>query len=155
MLNADANTLGDFLSAPVNITTEQVYAVKSINSGFMITQYTAASIVSLNKNLCSPASVDSIPSSQGQEDLFRTVQPFCRRKHRYSSLVHLLWRGKPASFMKNALTLPGNEFPAWVKVGIIYNRIRLFSFPTKVRLFPGIPKPFRRVCSIVRSLLLH
>lgn len=34
----------------------------------MITQYTAASIVSLNKNLCSPASVDSIPSSQGQED---------------------------------------------------------------------------------------
>ena len=29
MLNADADTLGDFLSAPVNITTEQVYAVKS------------------------------------------------------------------------------------------------------------------------------
>ena len=34
----------------------------------MITQYTAASIVSLNKSLCSPASVDSIPSCQGQED---------------------------------------------------------------------------------------
>ena len=34
----------------------------------MITQYTAASVVSLNKSLCSPASVDSIPSSQGQED---------------------------------------------------------------------------------------
>lgn len=39
-----------------------------VNSGFMITQYTAASIVSLNKSLCSPASVDSIPSCQGQED---------------------------------------------------------------------------------------
>ena len=39
-----------------------------VNSGFMITQYTAASVVSLNKNLCSPASVDSIPSCQGQED---------------------------------------------------------------------------------------
>ncbi|MFC2651133.1 histidine ammonia-lyase [Alloprevotella tannerae] len=39
-----------------------------LNSGFMITQYTAASIVSLNKSLCSPASVDSIPSCQGQED---------------------------------------------------------------------------------------
>jgi len=39
-----------------------------LNSGFMITQYTAASIVSLNKSLCSPASVDSIPSGQGQED---------------------------------------------------------------------------------------
>ena len=39
-----------------------------VNSGFMITQYTAASVVSLNKSLCSPASVDSIPSCQGQED---------------------------------------------------------------------------------------
>ena len=38
------------------------------NSGFMIPQYTAASIVSLNKTLSTPSSVDSIPSSQGQED---------------------------------------------------------------------------------------
>lgn len=34
----------------------------------MIPQYTAASIVSLNKQLCTPASVDSIVSSNGQED---------------------------------------------------------------------------------------
>ncbi len=39
-----------------------------LNSGFMIAQYTAASIVSQNKQLCSPASVDSIVSSNGQED---------------------------------------------------------------------------------------
>lgn len=39
-----------------------------VNSGFMITQYTAASVVSLNKTLSTPSSVDSIPSSQGQED---------------------------------------------------------------------------------------
>ena len=39
-----------------------------LNSGFMIPQYTAASIVSQNKGLCWPASCDSIPSSQGQED---------------------------------------------------------------------------------------
>ena len=39
-----------------------------LNSGFMIPQYTAASIVSLNKSLATPSSVDSIPSSQGQED---------------------------------------------------------------------------------------
>ncbi len=39
-----------------------------VNSGFMITQYTAASVVSLNKSLSTPSSVDSIPSSQGQED---------------------------------------------------------------------------------------
>ncbi|MFH1001433.1 MAG: aromatic amino acid lyase, partial [Bacteroidota bacterium] len=37
-------------------------------SGFMIPQYTAASIVSQNKQLATPASVDSISSSQGQED---------------------------------------------------------------------------------------
>ncbi len=39
-----------------------------INSGLMIPQYTAASIVSQNKNLCHPATADSIVSSNGQED---------------------------------------------------------------------------------------
>lgn len=39
-----------------------------LNSGFMIPQYTAAGIVSENKQLCSPASVDSISSSNNQED---------------------------------------------------------------------------------------
>ena len=39
-----------------------------LNSGFMIPQYTAASIASQNKQLASPASVDSIVSSNGQED---------------------------------------------------------------------------------------
>ena len=39
-----------------------------LNSGFMIPQYTAASIVSQNKQLCTPASVDTISSSNNQED---------------------------------------------------------------------------------------
>ncbi|MCT4687526.1 histidine ammonia-lyase [Vallitalea sp.] len=39
-----------------------------LNSGFMIPQYAAAAIVSQNKQLCSPCSVDSIPSSNEQED---------------------------------------------------------------------------------------
>ncbi len=39
-----------------------------LNSGFMIPQYTAASIVSQSKQLCTPASADSIVSSNGQED---------------------------------------------------------------------------------------
>ena len=39
-----------------------------IQSGFMIPQYTAASMVSINKQLATPSSVDSIPSSNGQED---------------------------------------------------------------------------------------
>lgn len=43
-------------------------AKPGLNSGFMIPQYTAASIVSQNKQLAVPASVDSIESSQGQED---------------------------------------------------------------------------------------
>ena len=47
-----------------------VYLVNNpgLNSGFMVPQYTAAGIVSQNKQLCTPASVDSIVSSNGQED---------------------------------------------------------------------------------------
>lgn len=43
-------------------------AEPGLNSGFMIPQYTAASIVSQNKQLCTPASIDTIDSSNGQED---------------------------------------------------------------------------------------
>lgn len=43
-------------------------AKPGVNSGFMIPQYAAASIINRNKVLCWPASCDSIPSSQGQED---------------------------------------------------------------------------------------
>lgn len=44
-------------------------AKPGLNSGFMIPQYAAASIVSQTKQLCTPCSIDSIPSSQNQEDL--------------------------------------------------------------------------------------
>lgn len=70
------------LSELANISERRIYKLVSgtrglpsflvaspgLNSGFMITQYTAASVVSLNKSYCNPASVDSIPSCQGQED---------------------------------------------------------------------------------------
>ena len=39
-----------------------------LNSGFMLAQYTAAALVSENKGRCTPASVDAIPTSLGQED---------------------------------------------------------------------------------------
>ena len=39
-----------------------------LHSGFMIPQYTAASIVSENKQLCTPSSIDSVPGSNNQED---------------------------------------------------------------------------------------
>ena len=76
----------DFLAIAVaelgNISERRIYQLISgkrglpnflvanpgLNSGFMIPQYTAASIVSQSKQLCMPASVDSIESSQGQED---------------------------------------------------------------------------------------
>lgn len=47
---------------------EFLVAKPGLNSGFMIPQYAAASIVSQNKQLCTPSSVDSIPSSNEQED---------------------------------------------------------------------------------------
>jgi histidine ammonia-lyase len=47
---------------------EFLVANPGLNSGFMIPQYAAASIVSQNKQLCTPSSVDSIPSSNEQED---------------------------------------------------------------------------------------
>lgn len=77
----------DFLSIAMselaNISERRIYRLVSglrglpdflvanpgLNSGFMITQYTAASCVSLNKSLAMPSSVDSIPSCQDQEDL--------------------------------------------------------------------------------------
>lgn len=76
----------DFLSIAMcelgNISERRIYQLVSgkrelpeflvdnigLNSGLMIAQYTAASIVSLNKQLASPSSVDSIVSSNGQED---------------------------------------------------------------------------------------
>ncbi len=47
---------------------EFLVANPGLNSGFMIPQYAAASIVSLNKQMATPSSVDSIPSSNEQED---------------------------------------------------------------------------------------
>ncbi|MDO4933466.1 MAG: histidine ammonia-lyase [Prevotella sp.] len=76
----------DFLSIALselaNISERRIYRLVSgtrglpsflvatlgVNSGFMITQYTAASVVSLNKSLAMPSSTDSIPSCQDQED---------------------------------------------------------------------------------------
>lgn len=76
------DSLAIALSELANISERRIYKLISgtrglpsflvakpgVNSGFMIPQYAAASIVSQNKGLCWPASCDSIPSSQGQED---------------------------------------------------------------------------------------
>jgi len=76
------DTLGLALAELGNISERRIYkliggqrelpsflvANPGLNSGFMIPQYTAASIVSQSKQLTMPSSSDSIPSSQGQED---------------------------------------------------------------------------------------
>ncbi|WP_187263686.1 histidine ammonia-lyase [Pontibacter beigongshangensis] len=56
------------LLAGKNSLPEFLVAESGLNSGLMISQYTAASLVSQNKQLCAPASTDTIPSSNGQED---------------------------------------------------------------------------------------
>jgi histidine ammonia-lyase len=56
------------LIAGVRDLPNYLVANPGINSGLMIPQYTAASLVSQNKQLCTPASIDSIVSSNGQED---------------------------------------------------------------------------------------
>ncbi|MBO7609083.1 MAG: histidine ammonia-lyase [Muribaculaceae bacterium] len=75
--------LAQALSELANISERRIYRLVSgtrnlpdflvansgLNSGFMITQYAAASVVSLNKSLAMPSSTDSIPSCQDQEDL--------------------------------------------------------------------------------------
>ncbi len=76
----------DFLSIAIselgNISERRIYQLingsrdlpdfltqnPGLNSGYMIVQYSAASLVSMNKQMCSPSSVDSIVTSKGQED---------------------------------------------------------------------------------------
>ena len=64
-------------------------AKPGLNSGLMIPQYTAASIVSQNKQYCTPASADSIVSSNGQED---HVSMGANAATKCLKIVHNLWR---------------------------------------------------------------
>jgi histidine ammonia-lyase len=86
-----------------------------LESGLMIAQYTAASVVSANKQLCTPASVDSIVSSNGQEDhvsmganaatkLFQVVD-------NVSTVlgIELLTTSQAISFRTNAKTSTANQ----------------------------------------------
>jgi len=62
-----------------------------INSGFMIPQYTSAALVSENKVLAHPASVDSIPTSRGQEDHVSMGSISALKLHDvFQNLVHVL-----------------------------------------------------------------
>lgn len=83
-----------------------------INSGMMIPQYTAASLVSQNKQLCTPASVDSIVSSNGQEDHVSMGSNAATKAYRivnnlYSILaIELLTAAQAIHFRKPLKTSP-------------------------------------------------
>ncbi len=86
-----------------------------INSGLMIPQYTAASLVSQNKQLCSPASVDSIVSSNGQEDHVSMGANAASRIYRlvnnvYAVLaIELITAAQALSFRRPLKTSPALE----------------------------------------------
>ena len=73
-----------------------------VNSGLMIAQYTAASIVSQNKQLCTPASADSIVSSNGQEDHVSMAANAATKTWR---IVENLWRILAIEWMSAAQAL--------------------------------------------------
>ncbi len=89
-----------------------------INSGLMIPQYTAASLVSQNKQLCTPASVDSIVSSNGQEDHVSMGANAALKTYRvvnnlYSILaIELMTASQALQFRRPLLTSP--ELEQWV-----------------------------------------
>jgi len=76
--------------------------IPGLHSGLMIAQYTAASIVSQNKQLCTPASIDSIVSSNGQEDHVSMAANAATKTYR---IVENLWRILAIEWMSAAQAL--------------------------------------------------
>tara|TARA_B100000900_G_scaffold228417_1_gene193917 strand:+ start:4348 stop:5847 length:1500 start_codon:yes stop_codon:yes gene_type:complete len=108
-----------------------------LNSGMMIPQYTAASIVSQNKQLCTPASVDSIVSSNGQEDhvsmganaatkLLRVVENTERilAIELFNSSQAIFFRKEKSSdFIENILEIYREEVPVVKQDRLLYGDI--------------------------------
>ena len=83
-----------------------------LHSGLMIAQYTAAGIVSQNKQLCTPASVDSIVSSNGQEDHVSMAANAATKLHRVVDnvervlAIELMTAAQALDFRKPLKTAP-------------------------------------------------
>lgn len=98
-----------------------------LNSGYMIVQYAAASMVSENKVLAHPASVDSIPSSAGQEDFVSMGTTAARKagdivQNTLSVLAYELMTACQAIDMRRQLDSHGQELSPFHQ--LIYDRIR-------------------------------
>ena len=79
-----------------------------LRSGLMIAQYTAAAIVSRNKQLCTPASVDSIVSSNGQEDHVSMAANAATKAY---TLVENVWQILAIEWMTAAQALHFRKLP--------------------------------------------
>jgi len=83
-----------------------------LNSGLMIPQYTSAALVSENKNLCFPASADSIPTSLGQEDHVSMGSISARKIHQvldnleYILAIELLYSTQSLDFRRPLKSTP-------------------------------------------------
>jgi histidine ammonia-lyase len=101
------------ISGSVENLPNYLVANPGINSGMMIPQYTAASLVSQNKQLCSPASIDSIVSSNGQEDHVSMGANAATKAYRvvnnlYSILaIELITAAQALHFRRPLKTSPG------------------------------------------------
>jgi histidine ammonia-lyase len=111
-----------------------------LNSGLMISQYTAASLVSENKTLAHPASVDSIPTSANQED--HNSMGSIAARHCYQILKNV----QKVIAIEFLTAAQGAEFLRPLKCGkgtsIAYQTIRKYVKPIKKDrlLFPQIEK---------------
>ncbi len=114
-------------------------AESGLNSGFMIPQYTAASIVSQNKQLATPASIDSIVSSNGQEDHVSMGANAATKAYRIieniervlaiellnaSQALHFRNPLKSSPFLESLLSSYRSEIPFIEKDEILHNLIQ-------------------------------
>lgn len=108
-----------------------------LHSGLMMPQYTAASLVSANKQLCSPASVDSISSSNGQEDhvsMGANAATQCYdivENVKNILAIEFLIAAQALHFRENVLT---NKKSSPIIVKIINDYRKIVSFNTQDRL---------------------
>ena len=76
------------LSSDFEVSPSSSWPIPAFNSGFMIPQYAAASMVSQNKMYAWPASCDSIVSSNGQEDLVSMGANAATKLHKIIDNLH-------------------------------------------------------------------
>ncbi len=109
-----------------------------INSGFMIPQYTAASIVSLNKQYATPSSLDSIVSSNGQEDhvsmgansgvktkkVLDNLQSILAIELMNASQALSFRKGKTSEFLESFVKLFREDVPLVTEDRVLHNDIK-------------------------------